>query len=366
MNLNYLKQISKQNNESKFLLNRRIKAFEQFKKLEVPNFKYGLTIRLNLDLNLDEIKLEENGSYDLKGKDEIIKKYFMKFSLNDKFRAMHAAFYNKVNLIHIPKNSKKQIKLESNLKNNRFENYLIIVDENSELNIIDNLSSKKEVFNSHIVEIYIKDNSKVNYVEVQGLDEESYNFTYKIANLAKDSKMNWFELCLGSKFTRTETTTILNGEGAEVKTYGVFFGSGEQQFDMVSKTIHNNRNTISDMFTKGVLNDKAKGVYRGSIRIEKNAFNSNGYQKEDTLLLSDEAEADSIPSLEIENHDVKCSHGSTIGQIDKEQLFYLMSRGLNKKEANKMIVNGFFQPLIDKVDENLQKSIMNMVEVKLK
>lgn len=365
MNLNYLKQISKQNNENKFLVDKRLKAYNLFKKLEVPKFKYGLSIRLKFDLDLDNIKLKANNG-DSNLNTELMKKYFMKLNLNDKFKAMHAAFYNKVKVINILKGKKEEINLNNNIRNNNFENYLIIVEENANVNIINNINSKQGVVNSNIVEIYIKDNGKVNYVEVQNLNQDSYNFNYKIANLGRDAKLNLFDLCLGSKFSKTESITNLNEEGSEVKNFGAFFGNNQQQFDIMSTSIHKNKNTVSDMFTKGALNDKAKGVYRGNIIIEKNAFNSNGYQKEDTLLLSEEAEADAVPELQINNHDVKCSHGTTIGHVDKNQLFYLMSRGLSEEEAVKMIVNGFFQPLIKKVDKNLQNKIKEMVEVKLR
>ena len=120
--------------------------------------------------------------------------------------------------------------------------------------------------------------------------------------------------------------------------------------DLGLNAIHNSPHTYSNMITKGVLFDESKAVYRGLIKINKNANNSNGYQKEDSLLLGNKTESDSIPKLEIDNNEVRCTHSSSVSQIDEDKMFYVMSRGLNEKEARITIVKGFLQEVIDKVN----------------
>ena len=174
--------------------------------------------------------------------------------------------------------------------------------------------------------------------------------------------MNWLDCCLGSRYTRADIITRLSGRGSSTNNYGLFFGTGSQQFDLNVGTIHAERNTVCDMMTKGALNDRAKAVYTGLVKINANAANSNGYQKEDTLLLSPDAEADSIPQLEIDNNEVKCTHGATVGQVDKEKLFYLMSRGIPANESKKILVEGFFEPMIQKIAvENVQNKLREIV-----
>ena len=154
----------------------------------------------------------------------------------------------------------------------------------------------------------------------------------------------------------------MDGDGATTNNHGIFFGSRQQQFDLVAKSIHNAPHTVSDIFTKGVLTGSSKCLYRGLVRIESNAFGSNGYQKEDTLLLSEDAVADSIPNLEIENNDVRCTHGASIGRIDREKLFYMKSRGLNDEQATREYVKGFFEPLIQKIQiQNLRDNMHEMI-----
>ena len=178
--------------------------------------------------------------------------------------------------------------------------------------------------------------------------------------------INWLDCCFGSNVTLSEVTTNLNGEGAETNNYGIFFGNKKQQFDLVANSMHNMPDTKSDIFTKGALTDKSKCIYRGLVKIQKNASGSNGYQKEDTLLLSPNAAADSIPDLEINNSDVKCSHGASIGRIDREKLFYLMSRGMDETEATRIYVKGFFEELIQKMKiKELRDNMHNLVEKRM-
>lgn len=174
--------------------------------------------------------------------------------------------------------------------------------------------------------------------------------------LEENAELNLITTMLNDlKESKVNVEVNLNGINSRFLHKCIFVSNKEQKFDLNINAVHNAPFTYSNMLTKGVLNDKSKVNYRGLIKINKDANNSNGYQKEDVILLSKDAESNSIPKLEIDNNDVKCTHGASISQLDEEKLFYLMSRGLNEKEAKITFVKGFLQEIINeaKIDEEL-------------
>ena len=407
-------RILNENNEPKWLVEKRLSAYELFKKKPMPNFIYGLNINLNIDLNLDNVGTANLGkpgreiinkntqtntrtkssihSVDsgtnsagngikifelndaLKNNENLLKEKFMTKCVPavNKFTAFHNAFVNNVLLVYVPKNTETKEPVEIITKVNSkvfFDHLLIIADDNSKLAIVEDVKSESndEAYASRIVEIFAGNNARVDYGNLQMLNEKTFNFTIKRADLGKDALVNWLDCNFGSNVTLSEVTANLNGEGAATNNYGIFFGNEQQQFDLVANSIHNAPNTISDIFTKGALTEKAKCIYRGLVKIQRNAPGSNGYQKEDTLLLSPDAAADSIPDLEIDNSDVRCTHGASIGRIDGEKLFYLKSRGLNEKEATQVYVKGFFEELIQKMKiEKLRDNMHDLIDKRMK
>ncbi|MBS3101815.1 Fe-S cluster assembly protein SufD [Candidatus Woesearchaeota archaeon] len=381
-----IQKISKEGNEPEWLLKRRLGALKLFREAQMPLFTYGLNMNLSIDLDLDEVDANEAGKADkkirnsnrniiienfheaLKNHGDILMENFMKaVPANEKFTYLHQAFLNNLTFVYAPKNIevKEPIEISSGMDSNAlFDHLIILAEDNSKLTLVeDSNSNAGNGYKSKIVEIYAKGNAIINYGDVQLLSHETFNFTIKRAVIGKNSRINWMDCCFGSKATMSEVTTILNGEGASTNNHGIFFGSKAQQFDLVANSLHKAPNTVSDIFTKGALTDKAKCVYRGLVKIYDNAYGSNGYQKEDTLLLSNDAVADSIPNLEIDNNDVRCTHGATIGRIDKEKMFYMRSRGLNEEQATKEYVKGFFDSLIQKIQmENLRDNMHDMVE----
>ena len=132
-------------------------------------------------------------------------------------------------------------------------------------------------------------------------------------------------------------------------------------------SIHESNNTFSNILTKGILDDESNTIYRGLVKIKENASNSNGYQKEDTLILNDKAKADSIPNLEIDNNEVRCSHGASIGHLDKDKMFYLMSRGISKNECIKIMIEAFLSEVTDNVKNKiLNNEILEIINSKIK
>ena len=175
--------------------------------------------------------------------------------------------------------------------------------------------------------------------------DEDVNITVK-----NNSKVNIF-----SFNKNVEIIINLEGESSEVNCYNLFYGINNDEIKIKINAIHNNINTKANLVCKGILDDNSKLNYSGKIRMEKGAKNSEGYQKQDTLLLSKKAFANSLPELEINENEVKCSHGVTIAEIEEDQLFYLQSRGLTRKEAENQVIRGFLEPVIIKIKDDILK-----------
>ena len=393
----YIKDLSSENNEPEWVLKNRLAAYNIFKEKPMPDFIYGLNISMNIDLNLDNIDVNKSGKANLevknsnkdiiiedfdgmlKNHENILKEKFMSIvKATDKFTSFHNAFLNNLTFVYVPKNIevKEPIELTSTIDSDViFDHLIVFVEDNTKFTLVENSKSNNnkenttnnnEIYRSKIVEIFVGDNSDVNYGNVQLLDQNTFNFTIKRASIGNNSTINWMDCCFGSKVTLSEVTTLLNGDGAQTNNHGIFFGSKNQQFDLVANSIHNAPHTTSDIFTKGALTGSGRCLYRGLVKINKNAFGSNGFQKEDTLLLSEDAAADSIPNLEIDNNDVRCTHGASIGKIDMEKMFYMKSRGLNEEQATKEYVKGFFEQLIQKTQiQNLRDNMHKMVEERM-
>lgn len=179
----------------------------------------------------------------------------------------------------------------------------------------------------------------------------------------RDAKLEYVFAYLGGGKVEKEIEIVLDGDGAEAALVGIVFCTAGANFDLETVSLHKKPNTKANIFIKGVLKDWAGFDYRGLIKIEKKAQQTNSHLSDHTLILSKEAKAVMTPSLEIEADDVKASHEATVGQIDKEQVFYLMSRGLSKKEAEKMIVQGFLGSIIGRVkDSSVKDKLRGIIE----
>ncbi len=177
----------------------------------------------------------------------------------------------------------------------------------------------------------------------------SVEFVRREARLAKNAKLEWIDESSVPEFSRVTFVTRLEGEGAEVEATSLVRGANRQRFDIKHEIIHAAPRTISHLRVGSVLRDGAKAIVRGLVRVEKNAFGCVSRQKEETLLLSDIAEVDAVPMLEIENQDVRCSHAATVGRLDTEKKFYLMSRGLDEASAEAMLIDAFTEPYLAKL-----------------
>jgi Fe-S cluster assembly protein SufD len=199
------------------------------------------------------------------------------------------------------------------------------------------------------VEIYAHPASNVSYLAVQDWGPTVWHVAVQRALLERDATLRSLAATLGGRFSRAVAQSILEGAGAHSEMLGVYFGDGEQHIDHRSLQAHRAPHTSSDLYYKGALKGRSRAVYSGLVHIAKEAQRSDAWQANRNLILSDEAKADAIPHLEIEANDVRCGHGVSVGPPDEEQLFYLSSRGLAPDEAERLIVKGFFQEVLDRV-----------------
>ncbi len=384
-----VREISKQKNEPNWLLQKRLEAFEKFCSLPQPKFVYGLGISVDVsELKLENIdplqsfeeqkiltdKQEKIIISDfhqaLKTHEDLIKKHFTNPNFESKLAALHAAFWTRSTLILVPRGVEVStpIKHQSTLtKNTQIENLLIIAEPLSKLTLVDVSNSTAQTgFRSQKVDIFAKESAKVEFFCIQNLGN-IFNISDRSAFLNKDASIDWIITDIGGSVTKSDAITYLQEEGSSVKNIGLFLGKEKQQFDFTIRAVHLAPHTTSDMLTKGALSGRSKTIYRGYIQIKDTAPKSSGYQKADILLLSQEAEADPIPNLEIDNNDIeKCTHGATVGQIDRDKMFYMMSRGLSEKEAIKKFVEGLFEPAVNRIKlEYIQKNLAEILEKKL-
>ncbi|HII17543.1 TPA: Fe-S cluster assembly protein SufD [Candidatus Woesearchaeota archaeon] len=236
----------------------------------------------------------------------------------------------------------------------------IIAGRNSRSRVVITTSGgEKGAYIANTLRVLAMPCATIEVVGVQNVSREAVAVQTRKALVKKNAELNWIELQAGALHAKLDVRARLMEAGASVETIVLYQAKGRQRQDICTSVVHVAPKTDSYTTTRGVLNDRAKALSRGLVKIEKDAAGSNGYEKQDALMLSDTAEADAIPNLEIHNHDVKCSHGSAVGQIDSEQLFYLTARGLPEEEAKELIIQGYFIPALEKIpDHEIRKRIM--------
>jgi Fe-S cluster assembly protein SufD len=233
-----------------------------------------------------------------------------------------------------------------------FPRTVIAVEEGASVTYIDRCSSgplEGGALAAGTVEIYAHPASNVSYLAVQDWAPTVWHFNIQRGLVQRDATLRSLAATLGGKVSRSVVESILDGPGSHSEMLGVYFADGDQHFDHRSLQEHRAPNSTSDLYYKGALKGRSSAVYSGLIHIAKEAQKVDSSQANRNLILSDEAKADSIPLLEIEANDVRCSHAVSVGPPDEDQRFYLESRGLDHDEAEQLIVKGFFQEVLDRV-----------------
>jgi Fe-S cluster assembly protein SufD len=234
-----------------------------------------------------------------------------------------------------------------------FWRLLVVAEESSRFTLIEEYASAApdlEGYSNAAVELFVEQNAKLEYVSVQNLSRETYHFASHHARVQRDAELDWVAGGFGSKKGKIRIQNDLNGPGATSRVTGAYFADGDQHLDYDTFQEHIAPSTESDFAFKGALRESSRAVWRGMIRVEPDAQKTNAYQENRNLLLSNEAHADSIPGLEILANDVRCTHGATLGRVNREEVFYLMARGLSRAEAERVIVRGFFQDVLDRIE----------------
>ncbi len=277
---------------------------------------------------------------------------------DEKFAAHNAAKWEHGLLVHVPRgvvvDKPLYVRVANAVENGSlFWRLLIVAEPESRFSVVEEYASVSPELRSYTnaaVEIVVKQAAKVEYVSVQNLSRGTWHFASHHARVERDAELDWVAAGFGSGKGKIRIQNDLAGPGATSRVTGAYFADGTQHLDYDTFQEHIAPNTTSDFAFKGALRDNARTVWRGMIRVEENAQKTNAYQENRNLLLSKTAHADSIPGLEILANDVRCTHGATLGQVDREQLFYLMTRGLTRAEAERIIVRGFFQDVLDRVE----------------
>jgi Fe-S cluster assembly protein SufD len=277
---------------------------------------------------------------------------------DEKFAAHNAALWQHGLLVHVPKGVVVEQPLYVRVVNSvpggsLFWRLLVVAEPESRFTVIEEYASTDEAlegYSNAVVEIAVEQGAKVEYVSVQNLSHATWHFASHHARVERDAELDWVAGGFGSAKGKVRIQNDLAGPGATSRVTGAYFADGTQHLDFDTFQEHIAPNTTSDFAFKGALRDSASAVWRGMIRVEEDAQKTNAYQENRNLLLSKSAHADSIPGLEILANDVRCTHGATLGQVDREQLFYLMARGLSRAEAERLIVRGFFQDVLDRIE----------------
>lgn len=274
----------------------------------------------------------------------------------DKFAALHAACWSAGSLLYVPRGLAIDLPLHvlSALSEGAtdFGRTIVVLEEGAEATLLtETASHTRDGSGLHCgaIEIHVGPRAKLRFVNLQNWGTSVWHFAHQKAVVAEGAQIQWTVGALGARLAQVEQQVVLAGRNADAQVNGVMFTEGKQHLVYNTHQHHQQPECHSDLLYKGALQDKSRLVWRGMIKVDRDAQKTDGYQRNDNLVLSDHARADSIPGLEIEADDVRCSHGATAGRVDDEQIFYAQNRGLTRKEAIRMIVTGFFQQVFDRI-----------------
>ena len=395
-----IKQISKLNNEPKCMADHRLTMWESYVKEAAPDrvkhlWKYSdpKWFELNergISIELVKPKLTIEKEYLSKGVvfveiNEIFKLDLLKEIIKNKFGQIIKKYPSKIThlndatwlsgyFLYVPRNIKVEKPLIAKTiseQANKSESIriLIVLEEDTSINLIDEIGSNLngDLLSNVVVEIFLAKGAKLNYLNLQTHNKNTTYHFFQRAQIEEYAKLTNLIVALGGKISKADLGASLDGHGASVSTYGIVLGDGSQKFDHHTTIEHISPYTKSDLNFRVALKDKAKSAYTGNLKIAHEAVKSDAYQENRNLLLSPYAKAESIPELEILTNDVvRCSHGVTVGQVDKDQIYYLMSRGLTQIEAEKIITEGFLEPTISRIPlDSLREEIILKIQNKL-
>jgi Fe-S cluster assembly protein SufD len=387
-------QISEELGEPEWLLETRLEALAALEDLDMPDVirtpgrDWTNLDALDYESFVDPLEwAQEKDRVDAEGVDvlswsealdqhpEVVEDHFGSVvdPQRDSLTALSTALFSAGTVVYVPEGvDAEDVKIRTRMNSRSLFNYtLVVAEESASVTILERQETgdpvEGERYYSGVVEAAVGENAHVQYGALQNLDEETYNFQVKRGHAGTYGTLNWIEGNIGSRLTKTNVETRLLGDSSETKIVGAFFGHGDQHFDLASRVWHEAEHTTADLVTRGVLDDTARSVYEGVQDVGREAWDTNSYQRENTLMLSDESEADASPKLIINNHDTEASHSATVGQVDEQDLFYMTSRSIPEQVAKNMLVEGFFVPVLEEVAvDELREDLAEQIAQRLR
>jgi Fe-S cluster assembly protein SufD len=422
-----VKKLSASLNEPEWMLEFRLKAFEVYENTPMPTIKDEAWRRTNLrQFKFDEIGPSINGdaavqaeipsflgeqltedkvggnllqidgvtqkyelSDELKAQGvvfcdmhtavsnhpDLVQKYFMTQGVKvteGKFAALHGAFWRGGTFLYVPRNVKADAPLHSvlwSVNGRTFTHTLVVLETSAEAIFMDEYASadgEGQSFHNGAIELLVGDNANLIYAGLQDFGKNVWQFNHERGRVGRDGKLDWVTSIMGTRLTKAFQTLELDQPGSWGRMSGIFFTNGRQHLDMDTEQNHNAADTTSDLLYKGALREKSRVVWQGMIKARPGSQRIDGFQANRNLMLDKTARADSIPGLEIEADDVRCTHASAIGKLDEEEIFYLMSRGIPRRVAVEMSVQGFFDPLMRRIPfEGIRTRIFDRIVEKI-
>jgi Fe-S cluster assembly protein SufD len=294
---------------------------------------------------------------------------------SEKFRALHTALVRDGVFIYLPKGVElaAPIALFHEVEGEGaavFPHSLVVAEENSRATIVEVFSSLKDdarQLAAGVNDLFAGEGAKITYIAAQNWSSNTLSFQNNAITTQRDGSVLSLNLHFGGRQARHESHSRLQGPGAHSEMLALTIAQGAQEFDQRTLQSHQAPNTSSNLLYKNALLDRARTIFSGLIVVEPDAQKTDAYQSNRNLMLSDDAEANSLPGLEIQANDVRCSHGATTGRIDPEQEFYLLSRGISRKVADELLIFGFFEEVLGKIEsEALRDALRRLIAAKIK
>jgi Fe-S cluster assembly protein SufD len=407
-----VRQISEELGEPEWLLETRLEALDALESLDFPDViktpgrKWTDLADLDYDSLVDPLNAAEekdqvgpdeaevlSWSEAVDEHEELLEEHFGSVvdPQTNYLTALSTALFSTGTVVHVPKGvNAEDVKVRTTMNSRSLFNYtLVVAEESSSVTLLERQDSaarsaagrssgqspREETgddldgnrYYSGLTEIVSGENAYVQYGSLQDLDQTTYNYQLKEGVADTYGQVDVIDCNIGSRLSKSSVETHLDGDSSETKIVGAFYGHDDQHFDVAARVWHNNENTTADLVTRGVIDDQARSVYEGVQNVGRDAWNTSSYQRENTLMLSDESEADASPKLIINNHDTEASHSATVGQVDEEDMFYMASRSVPERTARNMLVEGFYVPVmeeiaVDELREDLQGRIRDRLQ----
>lgn len=372
-----MKELLKFENETEEFSSRRQKALEAVDSLDLPESirtpgrtwtRYPKTIADDLEnLEIVQPEIEAEGDVQVFTGEEAVEeaddKLFDSIKIEeDRLTALHMAYMNSLIFVRVSGEAEINISYE---EDSPVLSHLIVETETStEATITEEFRGTPEIQTS-FNEFYLGDNSTINYGAIESI-EGGFSYSRRKAITGRDSQINWLNSQFGGDLNRTKIETVLKGDNSTTEKTGVWYPVDEQHIDISLHVRHIGDNTKCDMDSRAVVDDKSRSVYEGLQKVGGSAEDTQSFQDEKALMLSDKAEADASPKLMIENPDVEASHAASAGNIPEDELHYMESRGISGEDAQRLVVKGFFEPVMDQIKlPKLKKKIREEVSKKL-